>query len=593
MYYSRDYCGIVCNYIYFLILGSRGRSNSSMAAQDPNTSDDDRITHDLSSKLLSRSRSSLHEDQTSRAHSTQRYEGLSSSNRNNEVSISNNQSDNIYLPKDYKPEFLLDTLEKKSNFISKNFYQNYKDCLENFSKQEYHNSSIQNAFTNIMFSENYEQRYDQHNFHVQKNIRSTNNVLSRNYKDVISSRRVKELKVLGCLIVEIFMAKYLRPVGSTNIKVGLEDRIKYCKSILNSYDIPQCISYIVNLLLQPENEEYSAVTDMGLPSPSAHLLLEPLMHCTIPFSKHFPQLYELIHNLKDFKNVTVELNILYHFDCNGQMCSEYENIEKTKIVFAQNIAECKVKMCAKQLEVLFFDINTDTDNEIVNIILNHIKDLIEDPPTSVLTAWYLFEPISRVLGPKKASKHLLEPILKLYENESLDTNLPFLNKIAKLYHHSFLLCLIARLGLKVFLENFVVPLVEAVGGYKDYELVDFVLHNHSERVVKRSSHLRTIESEQMDISNESACSDRNKILLDDNYVIAEEICEADEEKNNEDQMKFLMDHLDLNESSEQTAIDDSLDVNLENTEKCSGDFIFHFEDENVESEGGKYEKPKK
>lgn len=71
---------------------------------------------------------------------------------------------------------------------------------------------------------------------------------------------------------------------------------------------------------------------------------------------------------------------------------------RTKILFAQNIAECKVKTCAKQLDSFLESINVNTDAETVNILLPHIRELIEDPPTSVLAVWYLFDPISRVLG---------------------------------------------------------------------------------------------------------------------------------------------------------------------------------------------------
>ncbi|KAJ3644747.1 hypothetical protein Zmor_022454 [Zophobas morio] len=98
------------------------------------------------------------------------------------------------------------------------------------------------------------------------------------------------------------------------------------------------------------------------------------------------------------------------------MCAEYENLERTKILFAQNIGECKVKTCAKHLEVLLEELYTTTDTEIVNILLPHIRELIEDPPTSVLAAWYLFDPFSRVLGPQRTSETLLDSIVKLYEN---------------------------------------------------------------------------------------------------------------------------------------------------------------------------------
>ncbi|XP_057667773.1 WD repeat-containing protein 81 isoform X2 [Diorhabda carinulata] len=555
---------------------SRVRNNSAISTHESNTSDDERLTNENSNNMLFCGRSSLNEDVTNKAirsSSTHRSELLSIINRPIETPINTLVlSETINLPKDYKPEFLLEAFEKKHNFLSKTFYQNY-------------NGNIQDIKTD----RHYSLLTDDEIYRQKLKCRQSNQIINQNdfivtcnYVDIITSRRINELKVLGCLILEIFMAKQLRPVGSINSSTTLENRLKCCLSILNSCDIPPCISYIVNLLLQPEKEEYTGVTDMGLPPPSAYLLLEPLMHMTIPFSKHFPYLYELLQNLKEFKNVSVELSILYHFDCDGQMCSEYENLEKTKILFAQNIAECKVKMCAKQLDILLDDINY-TDNEIVYIILPHIKELIEDPPTSVLAAWYLFEPISRVLGPQKTAKYLLDPILKLYENECVDTHLPYIKKIAKLYHHSFLLCLMVRLGLKKFLENFVVPLVEAVGGYKDYDLVDFVLHNHSEKIAKRNSHLKIIESDQMDVNKSDNGDPTNqqssKHLQGKDYIVREEVFEIEEEKNNEDQMKFLLEHLQLNVSSELPFNHSTAEEAMETLIHTNAELVLHSEDE--------------
>lgn len=594
-----------------IILGTRERSSSSTAVQDITRSDDDeQIVDDLTSnitlaslglsRILSRSRSSLNEDlhsRPSRSPSSQRLTNLGQKNptftshvtaKSGKLSSSAStlSTGTIYLPKDYKPNQALDILEKKYKFLSSTFH--FEQDLNTSTRplRENRNIFYSNMLGKRILGEKnltFQQNNEGPNSQLQNEtltLRKVSDQIICNYAKIISSRRMRELQVLGCVIMEIFLSNHLRSMGCYNANASFDKRLESCMLLLKcpEIEIHPCISYVVHLLLQGSLNDlktftYPAVSELGLPQPSAHLLLQPSLHCIVPFSKHFPILYKIIYSLKHFKNVVTDLNILYHFDCNGDMCSEYENLERRKILFAQNIGECKVKSCAKQLEFLLDEINPNTDNDMLKIILPHIKELLEEPPTSVLSAWYLFEPIARALGPQNATNYFLESLLKLYENEPSNANLPYMSKIAKLYHHSFLLRLMVRFGLKCFLENFVVPLVEAVGCYKDYDRVDFILHNHSEKVLKRASHLKNMNSDPADVSasDDSASSDKNydEIPMDKVHKVIkeEEIFEFDDEKEHEEQMKSLLEHLELNIASDlpfnHSAAEEALEATLE------------------------------
>jgi WD repeat-containing protein 81 len=125
-----------------------------------------------------------------------------------------------------------------------------------------------------------------------------------------------------------------------------------------------------------------------------------------------------------------------------------------------------------------------------------VREFFEDPSTSVLAACHFFESVAKVLGPQKTSATLLEPIVKLYDYATNDDNDLLSsdggNRHVKLYHRSFLLQLIVRLGLRVFLDNFTAPLVEAVGGYRDLpQLNQSQLHDRSE-FRHKASHLKYV-----------------------------------------------------------------------------------------------------
>lgn len=124
--------------------------------------------------------------------------------------------------------------------------------------------------------------------------------------------------------------------------------------------------------------------------------------------------------------------------------------------------------------------------------------------TSILASWFIFDKAAVALGQNLTQKYLLEPILKLYDPESddkvkyssFDSSLKSLNglsfksrKTIKLYHHSFLLRLIVRFGLNCFLNNFVPPLIEAIGGCKeiDHHTIDHYRHQHDNSNISTST----------------------------------------------------------------------------------------------------------
>ena len=118
-----------------------------------------------------------------------------------------------------------------------------------------------------------------------------------------------------------------------------------------------------------------------------------------------------------------------------------------------------MKLAVSELQPLYKSLRTDD----LPIVLPMVKTLFLDTSTAVLAAWYMFEPFGRLLGPRAALDNLLHAMLAIYEG-SVQTS-----KHLKLYHRSFLQFLMLRFGTAAFLRYFSTYLIEAVGGYKDFE----------------------------------------------------------------------------------------------------------------------------
>ena len=125
----------------------------------------------------------------------------------------------------------------------------------------------------------------------------------------------------------------------------------------------------------------------------------------------------------------------------------------------REVAEFRVKLAASELQPLYKNLRADD----LLLLLPMVKSLFLDTSTAVLAAWYMFEPFGRILGPQRTRDNLLYAMLAIYEG-SVQTS-----KHLKLYHRSFLQFLMLRFGTATFLRYFSTYLIEAVGGYKDFE----------------------------------------------------------------------------------------------------------------------------
>lgn len=337
-----------------------------------------------------------------------------------------------------------------------------------------------------------------------KNLIVPNGKSLKLLKDLVKHKRDDELKVVACLIIEIFMFPRIRPQTQASLSLTFEERFQACKSVFeqSSQDLPKCLHHVVNIIFRSEKK---AVTGDGIPFPTVQQLLEPnLTGFLIPFPKFYPRVYHLIQYLRRFDfNMTI-IDLKHHFNCNGQECSKYKEIDRNRIISSRKNAENKVKSFCMLVEPLLQS-KAFEQYDPLEILLPHALELLENEETSILAAWYLFDPIATAIGFVSTRKHFLETILKLYDCDvghqsfmlrkestnsvKFSTSSSFKSrKSVKLYHHTFLLRLIVRFGLKCFLENFIPPLVEAVGGFKEPEPhTGFHYHSQEERNRTRRS----------------------------------------------------------------------------------------------------------
>ncbi|CAB3366386.1 Hypothetical predicted protein [Cloeon dipterum] len=260
--------------------------------------------------------------------------------------------------------------------------------------------------------------------------------LSSHYKKAIAESRVKEMQTLGCLIVEIYLSSKLR--AADLVHYDFAARLERCLKVVEKEwrDLPCAVKKVTSVLLELDEsgrkisshsqDFYQPISPMGLPPPSAHQLLQPLLSSVIPFPSYFEPLYKLlaeIHSLESSSDETSELQV--------------------------NILNSGLPSLLPKM-----------DEDGLDLLVPHVVRLLKSE-SATNAAWRLFDPLAKALGPNRAAKELLDPISDLMDSGGATR--------AKLYHRSFLLKLMVRFGLRAFINNFIKSLVEAVGGYKDQQ----------------------------------------------------------------------------------------------------------------------------
>uniref|UniRef100_A0A0K2UX53 Putative LOC100169061 [Acyrthosiphon pisum] n=1 Tax=Lepeophtheirus salmonis TaxID=72036 RepID=A0A0K2UX53_LEPSM len=263
-------------------------------------------------------------------------------------------------------------------------------------------------------------------------------------------RNVRDMQNLGVLILELFCYKKFSCLGQSP---SLESRYSIAKYIIKNElnYIPLNIRNAVVTLLNHgkfnlnESDIYPTVNQSyGSPSPSAKQLLIPFISSELPFSPHF----------KIFTETSENISIIDEFIAQNQVQC-VSNID--------DIHQIKVKLVASNIIPLLDQLK----KEELDIFLPTIQKLFKDSNTTILSSWYLFDPLGKALGPSESMKNFLEPLINIFESSS------HTSKHLKLYHRTFLLSLVLRLGTKNFLEYFISYVIEAVGGYKDFRHNDF------------------------------------------------------------------------------------------------------------------------
>ncbi|XP_065137112.1 WD repeat-containing protein 81 [Paramisgurnus dabryanus] len=251
----------------------------------------------------------------------------------------------------------------------------------------------------------------------------------------------RDMQAFGVLISEIFYSSKLRGLRpGTSLSNRFQAVSKLCAT--NFRDVPLPLQHALETLLQVHKDtsetftlypealpflfKYDPIYE-GLPPPNPWQLLSPILS-PLPFPAYFPSLHRFIFS--------------YH-----SKMESVNSVQGRDIVF--NLWQ--------QLETL---LKGEITAEGLEILLPFVLSLMLEESTAVYATWYLFEPVSRVLGPRNAAKYLLKPLVGVYENPRC------LRGRFYLYTDCFVLQLIIRLGLQAFLSSLLPHVLQVITGFE-------------------------------------------------------------------------------------------------------------------------------
>ncbi|XP_062604872.1 WD repeat-containing protein 81-like isoform X2 [Saccostrea cucullata] len=286
--------------------------------------------------------------------------------------------------------------------------------------------------------------------------------------DSVTDAIWRDIQSFACLACEIFLKDQIQFQDKS---WSLEERFTFLSQIYreNPSLIPRCITSLAQEILHLHKPpaviediatrghlslfRYPTVSSQGLPPPTPAQLLHPFVGL-LPFPSYFSQLYECICNLR-------------HKDQEIQQITWRKNssLEKDKLI--KVISREKVTILQHFLE----ENQGCYGEEGIELILPYVQELFSQEDTAIQAAWSLFNLIGQELGPRETAKIFLPYLVRIF---NVEQSTP---KHMKIYHRSFLVQLLVRLGLSVFLNNFSTLLVEAAAGYRDYVFEDLYLDN--------------------------------------------------------------------------------------------------------------------